>query len=97
MRPISVQHMYFQKCLSPSLQAQLDPKIAEGVPVFGERSCVLALITIFDTLYLEDTRQSDFCLEQQPGELFSNFSAHLKVLGREANLKTLTENDIFLF
>ena len=111
--PLSVQHGYFRGCLDTDLQARLEEalgrdenKPAEGsneLPVLEgtpeDPRCLMAILEkiyeAFWTLYIR--RVNFFKFRHRPGQLFSEFVAQAKQKALEADLASMSADDILLY
>jgi hypothetical protein len=95
---IENQQAYFKDCLDPKLEARVNTKLQPDTPIFGHDSCTEILQNEFLVLYPLFTRRFQFFAHRQAqGQVFSEYEATLRQKGDEADLQTLTVDDIYVF
>ena len=95
--PVAEQQGYLRSCLELKLQQLLQTKATSATPVLGETdSCMSHLREIFlQNIPLLTRRYNFFCCDQKAGERFSDWNLRLMLEGQEAELGTLTEDDLY--
>lgn len=94
LMPISQQHGYLRSCLDLKLQLALSVKIS---PLSSVEDCLCLLKGIFFSNTPELTRRFNFfACDQHDGEPFSDWYLRLQVLGQDADLESISVDDLFV-
>jgi hypothetical protein len=92
------QQAFLFQCIDIDLETTLRQNINENTEIFGDDSCIEKIEDKFKLTYPLFTRRLDyFRYEQSKGQSFSDFYAHLRQLGDEAELPGLNVDDMYVF
>eukprot|EP00095_Tigriopus_kingsejongensis_P003476 maker-scaffold264_size232020-snap-gene-0.9 protein:Tk03476 transcript:maker-scaffold264_size232020-snap-gene-0.9-mRNA-1 annotation:"iduronate 2-sulfatase" len=95
---IPEQHAYLNMCLDTDLEAKIHLRMDNATPVFGETKecCFSFLQEEFLLAYpISSRRHNFFSAKQSHGQTFMDFSTQLRKMGEEADLASLSVEDIF--
>jgi len=99
---VTEQQAFFFSCLDLELETAVRQRIDDATVIFdlnnGDRSCMEELQSRFQITYPLFTRRLDyFRYIQSKGQTFSDFYAHLRQKGDEAELAQLTVDECYVF
>ena len=88
------QQAYLRICIEPTLEARIAEKIDDQTEMFGNNSCIEFIEEEFAAKYPLATRRDDYFKLKQGDSIFSDFSAKLMTLAKEADIESLTTEDV---
>ena len=98
------QQAYFLKTLDPQLQERVRTKKRDDTPIFTDPadqskvSCMKIIEDFFLLKYPMVTRRFQFFnFKQEPGKSFTDFKTALEAKAKEADLHSLTADDLKMF
>ena len=92
------QQAFFLSYLDLDLETTVREEIDDSTTIFGDDSCLAALERRFAVTYPLFTRRLDyFRYRQEVGQTFADFVAKLRQKGNEADLGSLTLDEIYVF
>lgn len=92
------QQAYVRQFLDPDLDLRIATKVTPMTPVFGDDGIIAEIEEVFTMKYPLMTRRLDyFRYERQSGQSVSAFVAKLTQLGNEADLASLSVDEIMIF
>jgi hypothetical protein len=95
---LAEQHAYLRICLDSNLEARIQDKLEDEMPIFGEGGCIDLLEEEFRMTYPLFARRLDFFrFSQTQGQLFTDYCGKLRAKGEEADLHKLTIDELYVF
>lgn len=95
---LAEQHAYLRICLDANLEARIQDKLEDEMPIFGDGGCIDLLEEEFRMTYPLFARRLDFFrFTQTQGQLFTDYCGKLRAKGEEADLHKLNVDDLYVF
>ena len=95
---LSSQQVYLTSTMDQTLKVLVKAAINNETPIFGDGGCMATLKRLFLEKYPLFRRRNDwFKCAQKPHESTQDWDARLTKLGNEADLHTMTVEDLYMF
>ena len=95
---IPEQQAFFKAVLEPKLCAKISEELQATTPIFGANGCIAVLEAEFALQYPLFNRRLDYFRLKHPAKTkFTDFAAKLKVVAQEADMATVTLEDLHMF